>query len=165
MIVYRTYGLTLESNEPIAGLVAIDALPVDCTIRFGELPPIIDAYCFAYADKTRFVVARDGSAIWCTWETTAEDAATYLLGPILAFVVRLRGALALHASAVLVDDRAIVFAAPPGGGKSTLAAAFARRGHAVLADDVVRLEPGRRAYSPPISAGAPEPADYKSAIP
>ena len=37
-------------------------------------------------------------------------------------------------------DRAAVLAGPPGAGKSTLAAAFARFGYAVLSDDVAVLE-------------------------
>lgn len=54
-----------------------------------------------------------------------------------------RGDLPLHAAAVEVDGRALVFAAPGRFGKTTLAAAFLRAGHRVLAEDLTccRLSP------------------------
>jgi hypothetical protein len=59
-----------------------------------------------------------------------------LLDQVLPLVLHLRGRLALHASAVAVPGfGAIAFAGPAGAGKSTLAAAFASRGAAVLCDD------------------------------
>lgn len=48
-----------------------------------------------------------------------------------------RGDLPLHAAAVEVDGRAIVFAAPGMFGKTTLAAAFLHTGHRILAEDLV----------------------------
>lgn len=53
-----------------------------------------------------------------------------------------RGDLALHASCVEVDGRALVLAAPRRFGKTTLAAAFAGAGYRVLAEDLVCLRPG-----------------------
>jgi len=99
-------------------------------------------YRLLYEDGTEFLVNRTGSDVWATWSesSTLEDTATYLLGPVLAFVLRLRGVTCLHGSVVAIADRAAVLAGPPGAGKSTLAAAFARFGHAVLSDDVAVLE-------------------------
>jgi hypothetical protein len=99
---------------------------------------------FQYGDGTRFVIDRSGSEVWSTWPEplTLADAATYLLGPILGFVLRLRGRVCLHASAVAVGGAAVAFLGPGGAGKSTTAAAFARRRFAVLCDDVVALEEG-----------------------
>lgn len=51
-------------------------------------------------------------------------------------MLRLRGTLSLHASAVAVDGEAIVIAGNPGAGKSTTAAAFAKRGAVVITEDV-----------------------------
>jgi hypothetical protein len=96
-----------------------------------------------YADGTEFVVDDEGTRIWATWppETlTLEDTATYLLGPIMGFVLLLRGCISLHACAVAIEDRAIAIAGPAGSGKSTTAAAFADRGYRILAEDVVTLQ-------------------------
>lgn len=48
-----------------------------------------------------------------------------------------RGDLPLHASAVEVGGRALVFCGPGRFGKTTLAAAFLRTGHRVLSEDLV----------------------------
>ena len=94
-----------------------------------------------YGDGTQFLVDRKGTEIWATWpdSSTLDDAATYLLGPVLGFVLRLRGITCLHASAVAVGDRAIALVGPANAGKSTTAAAFSRMGFPVLADDIVAL--------------------------
>jgi hypothetical protein len=96
---------------------------------------------FFYRDGTRFAVERRGQEVWADWPEgcTLEDACTYLLGPIMGFVLRLRGITCLHASAVAFGDYAIALTGLPGAGKSTLAAAFARSGFRVLSDDVAAL--------------------------
>jgi len=97
-----------------------------------------------YADGTRFTVDAAGTRIGCSWRPpmTLEDTATYLLGPVLGMVLRLRGLTCLHASAVSLGGRALLLCGRAGAGKSTTAAALAARGHRVLADDVVALERG-----------------------
>lgn len=99
------------------------------------------AFTMRYSEGADFVVAADGSAVAATWRAplTSDDAATYLLGPVIGFVMRLRGIVPMHASAVVVDGQALLFVGPEGVGKSTTAAAFARTGAPVLSDDIVPL--------------------------
>lgn len=99
-------------------------------------------YRFRYADETEFVVDKAGTEVWAAWREplTLEDTATYLLGPVMGFVMLLRGIVCLHASAVAVGDEAIALLGPGGSGKSTTAAALAERGYKVLAEDVVTLD-------------------------
>jgi len=61
------------------------------------------------------------------------------VGPVLGFLLRLRGTACLHASAIAIGDRVLAFVGGAGAGKSTTAAIFARRGYPVLSDDVVAL--------------------------
>lgn len=98
-------------------------------------------FWFRYADGTEFVLDREGTSIRAWWAeaSTLEDTSMYLLGPLLGFALRLRGVLALHASAVLIDGRALALIGPGGAGKSTTAAAFAAAGVPVLSDDVVAV--------------------------
>jgi hypothetical protein len=99
--------------------------------------------CFRirYFDGTEFFLTEAGDKIWATWpdSLTLEDTATYLLGPIFGFLLRLRGVTCLHASAIAVDGRAIALVGPAGAGKSTTAAAFTQQGYPVLSEDVVAL--------------------------
>ena len=94
-----------------------------------------------YCDDTEFIIDRSGSYVWATWpdNLTLEDTATYLLGPVFGFVLRLRGVTCLHASAVAVGEQAVAFVGEAGAGKSTTAAAFAKLGYSVLSDDIVAL--------------------------
>ena len=94
-----------------------------------------------YADDTEFLVARTGGEIRASApdRATLEDTATYLLGPVLGFALRLRGITCLHASVVAVGDHAIAIAGPAGAGKSTAAAGFAAMGLPVLTDDIAAL--------------------------
>jgi hypothetical protein len=100
-----------------------------------------DYFAFLYGDGARFAIDREGRELWADWPEgyTIEDAATYLVGPVLGFVLRLRGLTPLHASAVTIDDQAIALVGVGGAGKSTTAAAFAHLGFAVVSDDVVPL--------------------------
>lgn len=103
---------------------------------------------FRYSDDTAFLIDDAGSEIWAEWHPplTLEDTATYLLGPMLGFVLRLRGVLSLHASVVEVDGQALGFMGEAGAGKSTLAAALAQKGSAVMSDDILALELRDGAY-------------------
>jgi hypothetical protein len=95
-----------------------------------------------YASGLRFWLDRAGTKLWCTWpeNLTNADVAVYLLGPVLGFLLRLRGVTCLHASAVAIGERAIALAGPPGAGKSTTAAALGRKGHAIVSDDIAAIE-------------------------
>ena len=94
-----------------------------------------------YAEGATFVVDGLGTEVWASWSEalTVDDAATYLLGPVLGFLLRLRGTVCLHASGVVVGDRAIALLGPAEAGKSTTAAAFAKLGYPVLSDDLLAL--------------------------
>lgn len=96
---------------------------------------------FFYSDGARFIIDRSGREVCADWPEnyTLEDVCTYLIGPVIAFVLRLRGITCLHASAIVVEDHAVVLFGLAGAGKSTTAAAFALRGYPVLSDDVVVL--------------------------
>ena len=109
-------------------------------LRVGVLPGG-KYFGFEYSDGARFAVERNGLEVWADWpkDYTLEDACTYLLGPVMGFVLRLRGVVSLHASAVVVGGVALALVGCPGAGKSTTAASFACCGFGVLADDVVAL--------------------------
>ena len=169
MFAYAAFGLRIVSTGPLPGLPAVRGPVVpDVTIVLQRKPPSGESealyrspdsdetgtcmltverldggalFRFRYADGIEFVVASAGDRVWAVWPEpwTIDDVATYLLGPVAAFCLRLRGMTCLHASAVAVDARAVVFVGPVGAGKSTVAAAFARRAYAFISDDVVAL--------------------------
>lgn len=159
----RLYGLGVLADVPVAALDGLEPA-ARCDVRWsvGRLPdcgewleyarveesnvraarsPLGDHLRLAYDDGSTFVIDRAGSQVWALAPpgATVEDLATYLLGPVMGFVLRLRGVTCLHAASVAVDGRAILVAGHAGSGKSSTAAAFARAGHPVMGDDVAAL--------------------------
>jgi hypothetical protein len=96
---------------------------------------------FRFHDGTEFVVDGSGRDIQATWPAplTFADAVSYFLGPMMGVLLRLRGALSLHASAIAIDGIVVALMGREGAGKSTTAAAFAERGCAIVSDDVLPL--------------------------
>jgi hypothetical protein len=99
--------------------------------------------CFelVYADGTRFVVSGDARHVWGAFlpPLTLEDVATYLLGPIMGFLLRLQRRTCLHASSIRIGDCGVALVGDAGSGKSTTAAALALRRMSVCSEDIVPL--------------------------
>jgi hypothetical protein len=88
-----------------------------------------------------FLIQEGKSIIVDTVPGTDEDLLRLLiLGAAMGTILHQRGFLVLHASAVDVNGQAIVFIGNKGEGKSTLAATLHRRGHDLIADDVVAID-------------------------
>jgi hypothetical protein len=88
----------------------------------------------------RILVAPDGGELLCDPAPGSAEWATLIPAQALPLAATLRGLEVLHASGVVVDGRAVLFAGAPGAGKSSLAAALLHRGAALLSDDVIALE-------------------------
>ena len=166
----RIHGLAIRAGVPLPGLAAAHTpcadvelelverlgapLPariryragaaVDATARVEIVDDVRGHVAFRYGDGSAFDVdhrtrpARIRAAI--APGQTLEDLTAYLYGPVLGFVLRAWGRLALHASCVRIGDGAVLLAGPPGAGKSTTAAALAMRGLAVVSDDLTALD-------------------------
>jgi hypothetical protein len=93
---------------------------------------------FRYEDHTCFVIEAAGRHVWATWQAplTIDDMATYLLGPVMAFALRLQGVVSLHAGVVVHGEHAAAMCGPPGAGKSTFVATWAHHGRPILGDDL-----------------------------
>jgi hypothetical protein len=183
------YGLRVSSDRPVPGLPARKGDgTADLRIYLGQPPDWpADAARLAfeeeagdglrryelpggrvllrYADGTVFHVDLTTSEVWGTWPDTGtlEDAATYLLGPVLGFIVRRRGGLCLHASTALIGGRAVAFAGAAGAGKSTLAAALALTGSPILSEDVTCLVERERGFD--VEPGYPRIRLWQEAAP
>lgn len=94
-----------------------------------------------YSDGAQFAIDATASEIFgiTGGQLTLDDLLVYLQGPVLGFVLRLRGVTCLHASAAILDGRAFAVLGRGGIGKSTSAAIFAGLGLPILTDDVLAL--------------------------
>jgi hypothetical protein len=110
------------------------------TFRFSALGRQ-QFFQFSYLDGTQFVVDAETRRIWgaCPLPLTQEDLATYLFGPVMGFVLRRRGILALHASCFSRSGRSFALCGGQGAGKSTTVAALALKGLPILCEDIAAL--------------------------
>jgi len=138
---YSGFGLGIDSEVEFPELPPGDGEP-DVVIRIGTVPhtsgiPSIDEE-FAFNTLAGAFHIRGGREIIIDPLPDVAPGAlnVILLGRMMAFLLRQRGWLPLHASVVVINGQAILFLGPSGGGKSTTAAAFHARGHLVIADDV-----------------------------
>ncbi len=134
-------------EHPRPGEVERDNSPFTLT-SFGSG----EFFELAYGDEALFFVDAAAKRLWgtCLPPLTNEDVATYLLGPVMGFVLRRRSVLALHASAVCIGGQAVALCGESQAGKSTTAAALALRGIPVLCEDITPLieEDGRFQVEP-----------------
>jgi len=156
--VHRCYGLTIHSEIPLPDLgpTAAAGPDVDVTVRratLGEPPATAirlplglwrdEGLIGLDVPETASFVVRRGSEILVDAAPAADPANVrlFLLGTVMGALMSQRGNLVLHGNAFRVGDACAVVVGRSGAGKSTLAAEFLRRGHEVLSDDVVPVDP------------------------
>jgi hypothetical protein len=154
---YTCYGLSISSELELPEL--IEATPSrseeepEVRIRFGEVPTDglaggrqLGPYLWTTEDRlwlhvpgvARYLVSGGDSIVIRPDGDPDEDSLrVFLLGSGLGALLFQRGLLVLHGNAIRVGDQCLICVGASGTGKSTLATAFLRRGHDLLADDVV----------------------------
>jgi hypothetical protein len=90
-------------------------------------------------DFGRVLISADGTELLCEPDPTNEGWASIIAAQALPLAATVRGMEVLHASGVVLGDKAVLIAGPPGAGKSSLAAALMRHGGQLLSDDAVAL--------------------------
>lgn len=152
---YVIAGLSVRSDVVLPGVsIAPPAQDADVVIRGGEVPHDLDAPTLGgptwqLADDRLLLTIPGivrllligGREIRHAFEpnVTPAEAAIFISGSGFGILLHQRGHIVLHASAVRVGERAVVFCGPSGAGKSTLAAALVDAGYDLLSDDLCCL--------------------------
>jgi len=163
-MIYRAYGRSLASDKQLPELEAVDAAPADFRVvwdaivrapldatwttlwRFSDGEPWVTVARTSTARVLRFGRFADFRISPGLIEIAPRGRVTdatlrhLLLDQALPLACAAEGALVLHASAVLMENAALLLVGTGGAGKSTMAAMLARDGYPVLADDGVRVE-------------------------
>src|SRR5688572_8460561 len=160
---YEVYGISVATRMPLALPVKSNRSrqPTDPAVtlflapreRFSEVPAAArngDAWCTSsrcsdgsnylrWRDLFEFLISPDGRSVACRplERPSFETLQTYLLGQVLSFALLKQGIEPLHATAIVVDGKAIALLGESSFGKSTLAAACLRAGATLLTDDVL----------------------------
>ncbi len=136
---YWAYGLRIRSALRLPLLLPCsEGDGCDAVVRLGKGsgPPR-----FSWKGVGSLWIRKEGQIIVQPAEGAGpEQLQPFIIGPALTTLLHQRGKLLLHASSVVIRDQAVAFLGGNGFGKSTLAAAFHRRGYGVVTDDVVVVE-------------------------
>ncbi|WP_414565660.1 MULTISPECIES: hypothetical protein [unclassified Anabaena] len=149
MKVYKAFNLYIASEILLPELIESAGNP-DVIVRLGKLDNTTGKE-FDLGNNFQGTVAEVGGFLIYQGQEIVIDPIpgvdesllrTILLGPILCVLLRQRGLLVLHASAVRINNQAVAFMGGSGSGKSTLATAFHTKGYDVLTDDVMPIQVG-----------------------
>ena len=153
---YRICGLSVRADLHLPGLIGLAAAGAtpDVTVHGGSVPETLDdatytgptwqiadrRFLLNIPDIARFLL-KDGREI--VYEPAPggdlSDIPIFVLGTAFGILLHQREQIVLHASAVRVNGRAVLFCGQSGAGKSTLAAALAARGYPLMNDDVCAI--------------------------
>lgn len=130
-----------QPPQPDGMLLGDDKVTGDIRVRLYRRE---DGFRIQFDDTGSFDISADGGTIrWYRPEDVRlADVRADLTGRILAAALHAAGTLSLHASAVVLGDRAIGLIGPKRHGKSTLSLALVSAGGALLTDDTFPVEIG-----------------------
>ncbi len=141
MFLYSFFGLAIHSEVELPDLPPGTGEP-DVVIRLGSVPRMPQKATMrqeiAFHGRGGAFHIRDGREIVLDPRPGVDPALLRVLlaGRMMAFLLRQRGWLPLHASGIEVGGAGVLFLGASGSGKSTTAAAFHTAGCKVITDDV-----------------------------
>lgn len=151
MYCYRVSGLTVRSDLRLPGLIPLDVVAIpDVTIRAIEVPEALDdvsvtgpnwqrsadRFLLEIPSIGRFLLEAGHSIGYSrSADIGDQDIAIFLAGNVFGILLHQRNHIVLHASAIAVKGKAVLFCGASGAGKSTMAAALGARGYTLVTDD------------------------------
>ena len=158
MTAYTAFGLQIDSEVPLPGLLPGSNRAPDVHVRYGSVPADLtdpvekrpyfhaifqakpDNFLLTVPDVARYLVVK-GEEISIERASNCRDdyLPLYLLGSAFGALLHQRGFLVMHASSIQTSRGAVLFVGHSGHGKSTLLAALIRRGYTMLSDDVTAI--------------------------
>lgn len=155
---YRVSGLAVRSAVALPGLIALAGVPdPDVVIEPAEVPDALAQALIAGPNWQRTArqflldiptigrfLLEDGCRIGFAAAEGADerDVALFLAGNVFGILLHQRNHIVLHASAVVVNGKAVLFCGASGAGKSTLAASLGERGYRLVTDDQAAITLG-----------------------
>jgi hypothetical protein len=165
-MLYQLYGLVIDSDNVLPGILSVTDVQVDIQVRCGTsskrfLKPsswfmhwhlledepwlsfakVNNGYLLRFHQLTDFFINSEGNQITYTPEQGVPEETIHhlLLDQVIPLVINLKGGQALHVSAVLMPQGVVAFAGPTGSGKSTLSGGLLNLGYPLVCDDCLVL--------------------------
>lgn len=143
----RSLSMALETGEATAaslraiGRLLCDERKPDGRVSFQiETQPGEDYLIWGPDYGFHRLSSRGSRLRVCPGDSDGHEWQRLLIGQVLPFATLLHGLEVFHASAVVLDGRALALIGPSGSGKTSLALELRRLGCDFLADDVLALE-------------------------
>lgn len=150
---FRIAGLTVGSDLPLPQMTAMatSASSPDILIRRGLVPETLphpsasgptweiagDQFLLRVPEVARFLLQAGREVLFEPYDRgRPSDIALFATGTVFGILLHQREQAVLHASAVNVGGKAVLFCGRSGAGKSTMAAALGAAGYALLNDDI-----------------------------
>ena len=147
MYLYIFCGINVHSELYFPELEPIEGKKTDIIIRFDNLDKLglssaNTINSFIAENEIGKILLSKGCEIVIEPAENLEDSVlrNFILGPVLAGLLRQRGLLVFHGSAIEINNSAVAFLGKAGWGKSTLASAFHKKGYSLITDDVMAVE-------------------------
>lgn len=115
-------------------------------IYSGNTPTNKECFLFEYHDNQKpavsFIILSGGTSVFyhATNSTSPQTVRSLIRGNITKFCLQEQGHFCLHASAICVHNKVVLFIGRKGAGKSTLATCFHLNGHSIWCDDYSVLQ-------------------------
>lgn len=148
---YRVSGLAVRSEIRLPGLIPLDdVVAPDVTISAVDVPDALhdvlasgpnwqrsaNQFLLELPTIGRFLLEGGHSIGFARAPDIGDqDIAIFLAGNVFGILLHQRNHIVLHASAIAVNGKAVLFCGISGAGKSTLAAALGARGYTLVTDD------------------------------
>lgn len=156
---YEAYQLIFQSELKFVELIPLyppAEMQANVYISFGEVSSLglslartkgvtyqanMNEFWLNVPNTARFLVTHGKNIIIQPIDGADEDSIRlFLLGSCLGALLMQRGLCVMHANVIRFDAFACAFAGLTGAGKSTLAAAFYKKGYDLLTDDVCAID-------------------------
>lgn len=151
---YRIYGLNLESQFVYPELVAVSDVTPEVVVSYGSVPDRLENmraagwkfqanadHVLIKTDMIADILVSQGKRIVIQPKADAreEEVRALFLGWGIGALLHQRNMLPLHGSVISLGDECVVFCAPSGTGKSSLAARFVKKGYPLLDDNIAAI--------------------------
>lgn len=151
---YAAFGIEIASDIMLPEFCIGTRRRADVRIIIGRVPrEIVAAYekdAYYEVANQEFLLRLEGVAQYYVANgeriviepcdhAEVRELRLYLLGTVMGVLLMQRGILAIHGSALVIDGHGVIFSGVSGAGKSTMAAALLKKGHALLADDITAV--------------------------
>lgn len=152
---YSLYGLIVKSTIVLPAVACDEHQEPGVFVGIADEMPLPEAEGkrfyfsvgpefaqFQHREVALYTISKEGRISVSKFNTRGDSSSVVtLLGAPFAIYLLQRGCSVIHASGIEVDGKAICFMGKSGAGKSTIACSLLVKGHKLISDDLIVINP------------------------